>query len=325
MRTCFVVNDRTEPSSEQTTTLLIAAAVRRGHDVIVCGVDDFEVEPDGTVHVRASPARGTTTDEVARHLGTAAASSHSLHEQDLCIIRTNPGRDEARRAQHVASLRLLESLQGQGLRIINRPSGLSRAITKLSLLEVPERLRPRTLVTRDGRAIETFLDEGFERIVVKPLDATRGHDVFVLDREGSRANTKQILEVVLRRGYAMAQEFVPGAERGDVRVTVVQGRILEVNGRAAAVARVPAGADFRSNLHAGGQAREAEVTDAIRDAVSQIAPMLAREGLTHVGVDFIGGLVLELNVFSPGGLVPCERLYGVDFGGAVIEALERDR
>ena len=59
------------------------------------------------------------------------------------------------------------------------------------------------------------------------------------------------------------------------------------------------------------------------DAVGRIRPLLAREGLFHVGVDFVGGRILELNVFSPGGLFPSERLYQRDFSGAIIEAVER--
>lgn len=323
MRICFIVNERGEPSVEQTTTLLICAAARRGHRVLVCGVGDFDWNDDGRLSVRGCFVGSDHPAAVVRGLLTGQPSSHLLDEQDLCIIRTNPGRDEARRAEHVAALRLLEALEARGVRVINRPRGLSRASTKLSLLELPESLRPRTLITRDVAAIERFFEGESDRVVIKPLDGTRGRDVFVLERTGSRANMKQIMEVVLRRGYAMVQEFVPGAERGDVRVTVVNGAILEVDGRAAAVARVPSGSDFRSNLHAGGAARATEVTDAIREAISEIAPHLLREGLFHVGVDFVGGRILELNVFSPGGLYPSERLYQRDFSGATIEAFER--
>ena len=51
----------------------------------------------------------------------------------------------------------------------------------------------------------------------------------------------------------VVQEFVHGAEQGDVRVTLIDGRVLQADGRVAAVGRVPGGSDFRSNLHAGGQ------------------------------------------------------------------------
>ena len=119
------------------------------------------------------------------------------------------------------------------------------------------------------------------------------------------------------------QELLPGAEAGDVRVTVVDGEILELDERAAVVARVPSSGDFRSNLHAGGTPARASVTPEMRAAVAEIGPMLVREGLRHVGIDFVGGRILELNVFSPGGLFPSERLYQRDFSAAVIEAFER--
>lgn len=323
MRIAFVVNDWREPSVEQTTTLLMSAALRRGHRVFVCGVGQLthsvadELLATGCVLAAGPPA--DLVDQLAR----AAGSTETLDEQDLCVVRTNPGRDESRRAQHIAALRLLERLEEGGVRVINRPRGLSRSLTKLSLLDLPPELRPRTLVTRDASAIEAFVAEQGSRAVIKPLEGTRGRDVFVLERGAGKANTKQIIEVVLRQGYAVVQEFLPGAEKGDVRVTVIDGKILEVDGQLAAVARVPDRDDFRSNLHAGGSAAPASVTAEMRDSITRIATLLEAEGLFHVGVDFVGGRILELNVFSPGGLVPGERLYGVDFGGAVVDAFER--
>jgi glutathione synthase len=317
------VNDRREPSVEQTTTLLICAAKRRGHEVLVFGVGDLSSSDDGQLFAQGCTPTEIDPASLVLQLRSGEVWRQSLDDYDLCIVRTNPGRDDSRRAQHVAALRLLESLEERRVRVINSPRGLSRALTKLSLLELPASLRPRTLVTRDPAAIERFLEQESARIVIKPLEGTRGRDVFTLEPTGSHANVKQIIDVVLRQGYAMVQEFVPGAERGDVRVTVVGGEIVELDGRAAAVARVPSPNDFRSNLHAGGTAQAVEVTTSMREAVAQIAPYLEREGLFHVGVDFAGGRILELNVCSPGGLYPSERLHARDFSGAVIEAFER--
>jgi glutathione synthase len=41
-----------------------------------------------------------------------------------------------------------------------------------------------------------------------------------------------------------------------------------------------------------------------------------------VGLDIVGDKLMEINVFSPGGLGNCETLYGVKFTDAVIDALE---
>ena len=323
MRIVFVVNEQREPSAEQTTTLLMEAAMHRGHAVFVCGVGDLTETERGELSARGCAPERSSTLSLSEQLATSGKTRQVLDHCDLCVVRTNPGRDEGRRTQHLAMLRMLERLDERGVRVINRPRGLSRALTKLSLLDLPPTLRPRTIVTRDSEEIAQFVRRQPDRSVIKPLEGTRGRDVFVLGSRHSDVNSKQIIDAVLRQGYAVVQEFVAGAEDGDVRVTVVGGQILEVDGALAAVARVPGRGDFRSNLHAGGAAAPASVTSEMDAAVQRIAPLLEREGLFHVGVDFVGARILELNVFSPGGLFPAERLYARDFAGAVIEAFER--
>jgi glutathione synthase len=322
MRCLFVVNDRRTLGVEQTTTALVGAAVRRGHDVTVASVGDVFASPSGELTSVAARVGVVDEAEVVDAASSTRTSTLGLDDLDVCVIRTNPARDEARASLHAATLQLLELLAERGCRVINQPRGLSRAASKLSLFLLPERLRPRTLVTRNSDDILQFVrEEG--RAVIKPLEGTRGRDVFVLQSPSSEANVHQIVDVVLRQGYAVVQEFVEGAEDGDVRVTVVDGEILTVDGEEAAVARVPAAADFRSNLHAGGSVRAAMVSDAMREAVEALAPVLLREGLRHVGIDFVGHRILELNVFSPGGLVPSRRLYDRDFASAVIASFER--
>ena len=41
-----------------------------------------------------------------------------------------------------------------------------------------------------------------------------------------------------------------------------------------------------------------------------------------VGLDIVGDKLMEVNVFSPGGLGSCESLYKASFTDAVIDALE---
>lgn len=323
MRIAFVVNERGELNAEQTTTLLMSSAIRHGHGVFVCGVGDLTEKEEGKLCATGCALETGLVSDVSNQLANLSATAQTIDDCDVCVVRTNPSRDRGRRAQHVAALRLLERLEERGVRVVNHPRGLSRALTKLSMLDLPKELRPITIVTRDPDEVADFVRRRPGRSVIKPLEGTRGRDVFVLGPGDAGVNSKQIVDVVLRQGYAVVQEFVAGAENGDVRVTVVNGKILEVDGELAVVARVPGRGDFRSNLHAGGSASAATVTPEMRTAVKRIAPLLSREGLFHVGVDFVGGQILELNVFSPGGLFPAERIYKRDFGGAVIQALEQ--
>ena len=47
------------------------------------------------------------------------------------------------------------------------------------------------------------------------------------------------------------------------------------------------------------------------------------DGMFLVGLDIVGDKLMEINVFSPGGLGSIRKLQGVDFTRVIIEALEK--
>lgn len=57
--------------------------------------------------------------------------------------------------------------------------------------------------------------------------------------------------------------------------------------------------------------------------VDLVRPKLVEDGLFLVGLDIVGDKLMEVNVFSPGGLGSCEELSGVNFAPVVIKDLER--
>jgi glutathione synthase len=242
-----------------------------------------------------------------------------LGEIDLLFIRTNPARDQSRAALHQLALGLARRCQDQGVCVINQPDGLLRAASKLYSLELPEFTRPATLVSQDRQDILSFIRELPGPAVLKPLQGTRGNDVFFVSVV-QEPNLNQIMDVILRQGPVMVQACLPSAALGDTRVLVFQGQLLEIEGQAAAIHRVPAKGDFRSNLHAGGQAQPARITEGMRQVVAAIGPKLVADGLDLVGLDFIDDQLLEVNVFSTGGLRDAERFTGMDFSDRIIAA-----
>ena len=76
--------------------------------------------------------------------------------------------------------------------------------------------------------------------MVKPLYGAKGRNVFMIEDEGER-NLAQMTEAVLQDGYAIVQEFVDGGEDGDARIFLLEGTILERDGKLAAFRRVPRG------------------------------------------------------------------------------------
>src|SRR6185503_12373443 len=87
--------------------------------------------------------------------------------------------------------------------------------------------------------------------------------------------------------------------------------------------RVSAKGDVRSNLHAGGKLARAVVTDEMLELAEVVRPKLIQDGMFLVGLDIVGSKLMEINVFSPGGLGSAQKFEKVDFSRAVIAALER--
>lgn len=318
----FLVNDvhRIEPT--QTTAMLMAAAARR-HRVWVTDVGQLSGHPDGQLRTQAK--RVAQSDRLAQLTGAIAAepwASLPLNRFDRLIIRTNPARDLPRAPLHQSALAIARLAEDLGITVINRPDGLIRAASKLYLLEMPAFTRPPTLVSQRREEIVAFLGSLGGPGVLKPIQGTRGNDVFFVASAADK-NLNQIIGVVSRQGMVMAQGCIPGAEAGDTRVVVLKGEILAIAGKPAAIRRVPGSGDFRSNIHAGGRAEPGEVTPGMAQVVAAIGPKLVSDGLWLVGLDFIGDLLVEINVFSTGGLRDAERYTSAAFAEQVIAAFDQ--
>ena len=94
---------------------------------------------------------------------------------------------------------------------------------------------------------------------------------------------------------------------------------LEVLG---ALLRVPSPEELRANLHVGGRAERATLSDVDRRIVERIAPRLRADGLFFVGIDVIGDRLTEVNVTSPTGIQEMGRLDGVAYEAQVLDRVE---
>lgn len=334
MRLVFLVRDVDTEVAEYTTTRLARAACLAGHDVHYVGVGELELgERGGQLVARARPARPArpagparfgddTLDTLMDGIKGAGVERVVLDDVDAVFLR-NESIDDLQERPWASPLGLVfgQMLAARAVTVVNDPRALGRATSKLYLEEFPESIRPRSLVTRDPEAIERFVGE-VGHCVVKPLYGARGRNVFMVEDAGE-SNLAQMTEAVLQDGYAIVQEFVDGGEDGDTRIFLLEGRILERDGVCAAFRRLAQGNDPRANISVGGRSVPLEVGDAERRIVEMMGEKLLDDGMFFVGIDVIGGKVVEINAESPGGMQAVEKLYGVDVCPTVIEALER--
>ena len=328
MRIGFVVNNIMTEEKGYTTTRLGMAAINMGHEAWVMGVGDFAYDPDEKIRARArsAPAKSYKSTEVylkALQGGRAKKERITVDDLDVLMLRNDPSADAIQRPwAQSAGIIFGRVAMRHGVIVLNDPNGLAKATNKMYFQHFPEEVRPPTLITRDREEIKLFAREQGGRIVLKPLQGSGGANVFMVQPD-DMSNLNQMVEAVSRDGYVIAQQYLPAAAEGDMRLFVMNGEPLRYKGKYAAFRRVRSGDDIRSNVHAGGKIQQAIVDDAALRLVKIVRPKLVQDGMFLVGLDIVGDKLMEINVFSPGGLGSAQRFEKVNFSHAVIQALER--
>ncbi|REL37832.1 glutathione synthase [Rhodohalobacter sp. SW132] len=327
MRIALIINDIETEIAEYTSVYLGLKMHNLGHEVYFTGVADLVYYPDGHMGATARRASGNkykTTKTYIKAIKDDSAIEEKITADnlDVLLLRNDPasepvGRGWAKNASVIFGQLALR----HGVIVLNDPNSLSEAVNKMYFQHFPESVRPHTLITRDPKEIQEFHKEQGGNIIMKPLQGSGGAGVFLV-KEDDAVNLNQMIEAISRDGYVIAQEYLPKATEGDVRLFVVNGDALKWKGKYAAIRRVNESEDIRSNMSAGGSAEKVKVDDTMLEIVDTIRPKLVLDGMFMVGLDIVGDKLMEINVFSPGGLQGASELQGVDFSIPVIQAIE---
>ena len=302
-------------------------AHNREHQIFYLTPDDFSIDENYQAWARVTrlPKKKYRSPAVFQKdlaSGKGGKTKLRLGELDVIFLRNDPAAEPSERkwARNVPLLFTQVALK-EGVLVVNSPSGLGRAFNKMYFQEFPEVVRPTTLVTRNRSEIMRFARE-IGLIIIKPLFGSGGSNVFIV-RKGDIANLNQMIDAIVRDGFVVCQEYLPAAEKGDIRLFLMNGQPLFYQGKYAAFHRVRSGSDIRSNIHAGGKSVRAKIGESELRLTEIVRPKLVEDGMFLVGLDIVGEKLLEINVFSPGGLWGASQLEGVNFANPVIDALER--
>jgi len=329
MTICFVISDlATEPVG--TSVVLMKKAYERGHTLYVMGVGDFIFHHDSPMSLRCTKIKKKLQYSSAKDFWTQVQNDKRKREVitsndlDVLFLRNNPTEeaDDRQWAEH-SGIAFARMVQQEGVLVLNDAFAMSHAyIDKLYFEELPSEIKPQSLVTRSMDDLMQFWEEVGKKMVLKPLEGSGGQNVYLIDED--KKNINQIFETISEEGYVIAQEFLPKVSKGDVRVILMNGKVLEENGEKAVIRRVNSDkSEFRSNLALGAKAKKANYTKAMKTIVDITAPKLINDGLFFVGLDIVDDKLIEINVLSPGGLDYCEAIGLPDFTETVIKAIER--
>ncbi|MCT1459826.1 glutathione synthetase [Aestuariimicrobium sp. p3-SID1156] len=327
MRIGFVVNDVHTEDAGYTTTRLAMQAHSMGHEAYLMGIGDFTYETDGSVAAHGRTCGGKSYRSLERFLADVQRPERdeiiNIHDFDVVMLRSDPAVDATDQPwANNAGVAFGRLMVAGGVLVVNDPTSLAHALSKAYFQHFPEAVRPKTLISRDQERLQEFVKDLGGRAVLKPLQGSGGAGVFLVTKEEA-PNLNQIIEAIARDGYVVAQEYLPEAAEGDVRMWLMNGEPLKVNGKYAAFRRRNDTSDMRSNVSAGGSVVEAKVTDTMLEIADIVRPKLVDDGMFLVGLDIVGDKLMEVNVFSPGGLGISQKLYEENFAEAVIGDLER--
>ncbi|MBL4815160.1 MAG: glutathione synthase [Shewanella sp.] len=306
-----------EPETD-TTIRLIHECVARGHTVALATTSNLTMRhSEASAFCRVFSKEQPTPSNIVSFYKRAQFKKLRLPLAgfDSIIMRANPPLD-------TIALNFLDSVRDDVF-IMNDIDGLRIANNKLytaSFDDPTNQFIPITHVSKTPEYLEEVLRESkTDKMIMKPLDGFGGQGVILVEKTAQKS-FHSLLEFYINSGnggnYVILQEYVEGAEQGDVRILMLNGEPI------GAMKRIPASGEVRSNIHAGGSVVKHTLTKNEKALCKHIGPKLVRDGLFFVGIDVINEKLIEVNVQSTGGIMRINKLNKVKLQKKVIDFIE---
>lgn len=321
MKICFIMYSWEKINPRQNSTIrLVHESVKRGFDVAITYPQNLTIRDSITYsycRTFKTPDKVTSSMSNFHKSSVFVNSMRALKEFDVIFMRDNP-------PINPLVLNFLDSVKGETF-IINAIDGLREANNKIytaAYYDPGKEIIPSTHVSKNIEYLmRTIKESESDKMILKPLDGYGGKGVIVIEKSAMR-NIKSLLEFYVNKtgdenNYVILQDYVEGAENGDVRVLMLNGKPI------GALRRKPAQGDVRSNISAGGSVERYKLTKSDKILCEKIGKKLVQDGLYFVGLDLIGGKLIEINVLSPGTITDINRLNNTKLQIKIIDYLEK--
>ena len=234
----------------------------------------------------------------------------NLTDFDVILVRQDPPFD----MNYLTTTYFLEKIKDSVL-IVNDPSNIRNCPEKLFVTNFPN-LTPPTIISSNLEIIKEFHKE-HKKIILKPLYSFGADGVILIDESSQNLASNFEMMQKLYKTPLIAQKFLAEISDGDKRIFLLDGEPI------GAVARVAQKGEIRSNLHIGGSAQKAQLTNRDLEICREIAPHLKKLNLLLVGIDVIGDYLTEINVTSPTCVPEINELNNQKLQTKILEAIER--
>ncbi len=314
----FIIANWSGINPDKSSTLrIIQECVRRGHTVSVLYTNNLTVRNNivhGMLETIDKMDKVPESTQSFYKKVTFTRRMNPLHVFDCLMIRKDP-------PINPLVLNFLDAIKDEVV-IVNDVDGLRKANNKLyttTFHDPNNTYLPVTHVSGSKKFINKAINESEkDKMILKPLDGSGGRGVIVLEKN-ARSNINSLLDFYIDESgdrYVILQEYIEGAENGDVRVLMLNGKFI------GAYNRKPAEGELRANIQTGGTAHKYTMTPSQMRICKKIGPKLVTDGLYFVGLDMIGDKILEVNVLNPGGITNINRLEKLKLQKLVVDFLE---
>ena len=319
MNICFIINDWNTMVPETESTLrMIHEACKRDHSVGILYPQNLTIRNNETYgFMKMIKKCNPITDNMVSFHKKAQFKEEMLPLKgfDVVFLRKNPPLDSM-------LLNFLDSITDDVF-IVNDIGGLRKANNKLytsTFYDPGNTYIPKTYVSKNVDYLKRIVSESEDsKMILKPVDGYGGSGVIIIE-QSAKQNLNSLLDFYVNtdkgKKYVMLQEYIEGAENGDVRVLILNGVVV------GAYRRIPSLDDIRSNIHAGGSAEKYTLSHPEKIICNKIAKKLKADGIYFAGIDIINNKLLEVNVQSPGGIVNINKFNKVKIQKLIIDFVE---
>jgi glutathione synthase len=311
--------DSIKHPENDTSVALIHECVKRNHGVAICTPANLTIRNSVT---NAFCTIINRMQDVPNNLKAFYKKASTREEMlplagfDVIFMRAEPPLDPM-------MLNFLDSVK-EDVFIVNSVNGMRVANNKLytAVFDDPNNeIIPVTHVSKNKEyLIKTIEESPSDKMILKPLNGFGGSGVILIEKS-AMGNINSLLDFYLQNAiggsdYVILQEYIEGAEKGDVRVLLLNGKPI------GSMKRIPGDKDHRSNVSAGGSIAKHALTDVEKKLCEKIGPKLVKDGLYFVGIDLINNKLVEVNVMSPGGVTYMNKVYKTRLQEKIIDFIE---
>ena len=321
MNICFLMYpwETIKAPENDSSVCLIHECVKRGHGVAICTPANLTIRNSTTSAYCTVINRMENVPNGLKQFHKKATTREEmlpLAGFDVIFMRAEPPLDPL-------MLNFLDSVK-EDVFIMNSVNGMRVANNKLytAVFDDPNNeIIPVTHVSKSKEyLIKTIEESKSEKMILKPLNGFGGSGVILIEKS-AMGNINSLLDFYLQNAiggsdYVILQEYIEGAEKGDVRVLLLNGKPI------GSMKRIPGENDHRSNVSAGGSIAKHILSKAEKKLCEKIGPKLVADGLFFVGIDLISEKLVEVNVMSPGGVTYMNKVYRVKIQEKIVDFLE---